>query len=226
MTGFASAVRHAVRRPQGDESRAQVARSFSPSESFPRALSPGPATAKMGRPTQRLHRRRQWEYQMNGGSDLVSWSVSGRVDPALEGDGERVQGWLPPCDPSCSAFAGRVWRSGDQVDVLECGLVVGEAAAGSDGPAVAGVQALDRVGGADDASDLDVVVEERHELRPGVAPQPADRRVGLAPFLLELLEPGQRLGLRNGGIDRPQVVGDLVPVLPRREPERVCAADG
>jgi len=76
--------------------------------------------------------------------------------------------------------------------------------------------------GADDLADLHVVVQERHELRPGVAPQPADRRVGLAPLLLELGEPGQRFGLRRSGIDRPQVVGDLVPVLPRREPERVA----
>src|SRR4051812_26381236 len=66
------------------------------------------------------------------------------------------------------------------------------------------------------------VVEERHELRPGGAPQLADRRIRLAPLLLELLEPGQRLGLGGGGVDRAEVMGDLVPVLPRREPERVA----
>src|ERR671910_1084820 len=94
-------------------------------------------------------------------------------------------------------------------------------AAGPDRSAVAGIDRLDGVGATDDLADLDVVVQERHELRPGVAPQPADRRIRLAPLLLKLLEPGQRLGLGGGGVDRPQVMGDLVPVLPRREPERV-----
>src|SRR5690606_4335783 len=67
------------------------------------------------------------------------------------------------------------------------------------------------------AADLDVVVQERDELRPGVLPQPADRRIHRAPLLRELLEPRFRGSLGRCRVDRAQVTSDLVPVLARRE---------
>src|SRR6478752_513032 len=57
------------------------------------------------------------------------------------------------------------------------------------------------------------VGKERGELLPRRPPQPRDRGIGLAPLLLELLERGPG-GLHAGrGVDRPQVLGELVPVL-------------
>ena len=44
--------------------------------------------------------------------------------------------------------------------------------------AEAGVQRLDRVRRAEDLADLDVVIQERDELGPGVAPKPDQRRIG------------------------------------------------
>lgn len=41
---------------------------------------------------------------------------------------------------------------------------------GSGGPAVAGVHGLDRVGRADHPTDLSIVIQEGHELIPGVGP--------------------------------------------------------
>lgn len=64
-----------------------------------------------------------------------------------------------------------------------------EVPAGLDRPPVAGVEGLDGVGGADDAADLHVVVQERHELGPRVLPQPGDRRLLPAPLAGELGEP-------------------------------------
>src|SRR4051794_28711880 len=94
---------------------------------------------------------------MSGGSDLVHGLVAGRVDSALEGDGERVQRGLPAHRPSCLALASGVEGPGDEVETLQRGLVLGEMAAGLDRAAVAGIQAFDRVCAADDAPDLDVV---------------------------------------------------------------------
>jgi hypothetical protein len=53
--------------------------------------------------------------------------------------------------------------------VLSGGLLGGEVALGVHGAPVAGVQGLDGVGRAEDLADLDVVVQERDELFPGVA---------------------------------------------------------
>jgi hypothetical protein len=68
--------------------------------------------------------------------------------------------------------------------------------------------------GADHFADLDVVVQERHELAPRVLPQLGDGRVEPAPFVGELAEPGPSFGFGGGGVDRSQIPGDLVPVLP------------
>ncbi|GAA2263059.1 hypothetical protein GCM10010430_54440 [Kitasatospora cystarginea] len=59
-----------------------------------------------------------------------------------------------------AAASGGVEGEGGQVEPFEGGLAVGEVAAGAGGPAVAGVQALDGVGGAYDLADLVVEGEE------------------------------------------------------------------
>lgn len=61
-----------------------------------------------------------------------------------EGDGERVQGGLPPHGPSCLPGALGVHAAGDQVQRLERGLLGREVPAGTDGAAVASVERLDR----------------------------------------------------------------------------------
>ena len=92
-------------------------------------------------------------------------------------------------------------RHDGHVDALQRGLLVREVAAGLDRPPDPGVDGLDRVGGADDPADLGVEAEERHELRPGVLPQPHDRRVLLAPGVGELGEPLQCGLLGRRGVD-------------------------
>ena len=62
-----------------------------------------------------------------------------------EGDGEGVECWLPACHPSCLTGAFGVQASGDEVEGFQGGLLVGEVAAGADGPSEAGVQRFDRV---------------------------------------------------------------------------------
>lgn len=110
------------------------------------------------------------------------WLVRARGDAAFEGDREGVERGLPPHGPSCLAPAGRVQGPGDEVEALQGGLFGREVPAGADGAPVAGVDGLDRVRRADDPADLHVVVQEGHELRPGVVPQPHDRGVPLAPL--------------------------------------------
>jgi len=68
------------------------------------------------------------------------------------------------CGPSCPAFTGRVQRAGGQVEALHGGLLVGEVAADPHGPPVACIQRLNRIRAANDLADLDVVVQEWHEL--------------------------------------------------------------
>lgn len=50
-------------------------------------------------------------------------------------------------------------------------------AAGPQRAPVAGVAGFDRVGRTDHPADLGVTVKKQGELGPGVAPEPADRRV-------------------------------------------------
>jgi hypothetical protein len=95
-------------------------------------------------------------------------------------------------------------------------------ASGLDRPPVAGVQGLDGICAAQHLADLDVVVQERDELLPGVVPQPDDRRIPLAPPFGQLVERGPgRVGV-DGGVDRPQVALERVPVPPRGQPEGVA----
>ena len=66
----------------------------------------------------------------------------------------------------------------------------------------------------DDLSDLLGEGEERAQVIPVPAPMPADRGVLLIPAPGEAIQRG--LGLLQGSslIDRPEVFGDLFPVLP------------
>ena len=103
--------------------------------------------------------------------------VTRSLDPTGTSQARWAVRWLsrpgptqPAHDPSCSAPAGGVQRAGRQIETFQRGLLGREVASGADRPSVTGVQALDGVSGADDPSDLDVVVQERHELRPGGPP--------------------------------------------------------
>src|SRR5437773_11832335 len=80
-----------------------------------------------------------------------------------------------------------------EIKQLQRRVVVWKAAAGLDDLAQATVQRLDRVGGVDHLADARSEREERHDVFPGAAPSLADRRIALAPFVLELLEPDCRL---------------------------------
>jgi hypothetical protein len=50
------------------------------------------------------------------------------------------------------------------------------------------VYRLDRVGGVDDLGQLDRIVQERHEFRPGIAPHIDRTRILLTELLVELFE--------------------------------------
>jgi hypothetical protein len=95
-------------------------------------------------------------------------------------------------------------------------------AAGLDRPPVAGVERLDRVRAAQDLADLQVIVQERDELLPGVVPEPDDRRIPLAPPLGQLVERSLRRRRVDGGIDRLKAALERIPVAPGGEPEGVA----
>jgi hypothetical protein len=142
--------------------------------------------------------------------------------PSVEGDVEGVQGGLPAVGPALSACPGGVKTHNGKVDAFERGLLGGEVPAGIDRSPDAGVDALNGVGRADDRADLPVELQERHELGPGVGPEPGDSRVAFLPFLAELDEPVQRVGLGRRGVDGLEVLGDRGPVLLRRVAEGVA----
>src|SRR4051812_43270972 len=98
-------------------------------------------------------------------------------DAAVEGDVEGVERGLPSVGPAGSSLAGGVEAGDGKVQHFQRGLLGGEMAAGVDRAAEPGVQALNRVGAADDPADLYVEGQERHHLRPRVGPQPGDGRV-------------------------------------------------
>jgi hypothetical protein len=58
----------------------------------------------------------------------------------------------------------------------------------------------------DHPADLHVVVQERHEVRPGVVPQPHDRWVACTPLAGELAPAFLGGGLRRGGVQLPVTV--------------------
>src|SRR5690606_11805090 len=135
------------------------------------------------------------------------------VDSAFEGDRERVQRWLPPRRPACPAPTRRVKRAGHEIETLQRCSIVGEVSTGSDRAAVARVEGLDRVRRADDPADLDVPVEERHELGPGVLPELRDCWILPTPLRVELLEPLTSGRFSRSRIDRPEVLAHLFPVV-------------
>ena len=93
---------------------------------------------------------------------------------------------------------------------------------GFDRSPVAGVERLDRVRRAQHGADLDVVVQERDELIPGVVPQLGDHRVAPAPGVGELVERLPRGRRVDRGVDRSDRSFDRIPVPPAGEPERVA----
>jgi len=81
------------------------------------------------------------------------------------------------------------------------------------GPTVAGVQAFDCIRGANNCSDLHVVVQEGNEFFPRVVPEFHDRWVSCAPFLGHVIEcgPGRiRVGCR---IDGSEIAFEFIPVF-------------
>jgi hypothetical protein len=95
------------------------------------------------------------------------------------------------------------------VEAFEGGLLVGEVPAGLGPAPVAGVQALDGVGGADDLPDGVRQAEEGHELAPGPLPGSRDRGVALAPGGVEADETRPGLFLVDGGVDGLETTGGL-----------------
>ncbi len=125
----------------------------------------------------------------------------GFLEPSGERDRERVQRGLLPPHPACSTPAGGVKRSRHQVEAFERRLLVGEAPTRPDASVVSVVDRLDRVRGSDHPAGLDVVLKERHELRPGNVSELDDYRIPLAPLGRELLEQVLHGKLARGRID-------------------------
>src|SRR3982074_705057 len=94
-----------------------------------------------------------------------NWILSGLVasggQASVEGDLEGVQRGLPAVGPACAALAGRVQAHDREVDALECCLLVREVSAGVDRAPDAGVDALNRIGGADDRAEVLVELQKR-----------------------------------------------------------------
>src|SRR4051794_16301806 len=131
-----------------------------------------------------------------------AWESVSEVD--LEGGAGR--------GPGAVASPFGVGLDDREVDELGGGLFVGEVAAGLDRLADLAVQALDRVGGVDGASELVGQREERGHVLPTGAPGTDGGRIPLAPLGVEALELGERrLGVR-GGVDRAQRRDDLALV--------------
>jgi hypothetical protein len=116
-------------------------------------------------------------------------SVRSGVRPAVtECDGEGVDHRLPTHRPSCPPGPGRVQAAGHKIQALQRGLLGRKMTSGPYRPSVAGIQRLDGVRRADHLPDLEVVIEERNELGPGVPPQPDHAAIFLPPFLVEFVE--------------------------------------
>src|SRR6516225_3197492 len=105
--------------------------------------------------------------------------------------------------------------------ILDCEIkqfqrrIIGwEAAAGLDDLAQRAMQRLDSIRGVYHLANAGREREERHDVLPGPAPGLADRRIALAPFGLELLEPDERHVGVLGPIDRLDAGQDQLAVLP------------
>jgi hypothetical protein len=82
-------------------------------------------------------------------------------------------------------------RTGQVEDLHRC-LFVREMAMGVDDLPESGIQGLDRVGRAQQVTDLDIEIHERYEAIPRGTPGFTDRRISPGPFLVEHLERGPR----------------------------------
>jgi len=134
-------------------------------------------------------------------------------EPSGERYGERVERGLPPHGPACSSAARWIKGSGDQIQAFQGSILVRKVTSGPHGPAVAGVDRFDRVRRADNPPDLDVVFQERHELRPGALPKPHDCRIPLSPLCREFSEPVFGCLLGRGGVHGFECLHDAVAVL-------------
>src|SRR6266516_149415 len=123
-----------------------------------------------------------------------------------------------PFDSSPPAQAGILDR---EIQQLQRRIVGGKAAAGLDDLAQRAMQRLDRVGGVDHLADAGGEREERHDMVPGSSPRLGDRRIALAPFGLELLEPNQRHIGVLGPVNRLDGGQDRLAVLPGHERQAV-----
>src|SRR6516165_9139530 len=108
-----------------------------------------------------------------------------------------------------------------EVKQFERRFVIREAAAGLDDFAQAAVQRLDRVGGVDHLADARRESEKRGDLLPRPAPSLADRRITLAPFGLELVEPNASHVGSLGPIDRLERRQDRFAILPGDESQAI-----
>jgi len=83
------------------------------------------------------------------------------------------------------------------------------------------IQRLNRIRRTNNLANLNIPRKKRNELFPRPLPQTNDRRILTPPFLGELAEPLFRRIGRRRRINRLDIFGDLVPVLPTRIPESI-----
>ncbi len=88
--------------------------------------------------------------------------------------------------------------------------------------AVAGVQGLDRVGGANDSPDLDVVVQERDELTQALSHNRTIAGNHGPHFVVNSVNRSRAAASVAAGVDRFEVPAHLGPVLTSGIPEGVA----
>lgn len=91
--------------------------------------------------------------------------MSGPVKPSGACDRECVERWLLLHHPACLPGANGVKQAPHEVSARKRDSLVGKMPTRPQGAALAGVDRFDRVGRADYPAGLDVVFQERHELR-------------------------------------------------------------
>ena len=101
-----------------------------------------------------------------------------------------------------------------QVEQFPHRLVCGESAFGLDDLAQAPVHGFDGIGSVDDFPDLLWEGEERGQMVPVSAPQPADSGILLIPVFCEAIKRGLGLLQGSGLVYRPEILGHLLTVLP------------
>lgn len=111
------------------------------------------------------------------------------------------RGRLPPCDPACLTFAGRVQRTGHQVQTLERGLLAREMTARFLRPPIARFERLNCIGRAYDSTHLRVVVKKGMNSSHALSTAGC-RRVPLAPVLGQLAECSPRRCLARRSVDQ------------------------